>query len=192
MLIVCEGKETEPNYFRALRDEPSVHKKSAITVKRGRGGSRLDIVREAVKEKEQGDGEFDETWCVLDVEHPQSIEAQDDLARAVELARRNDIDLAFSNPSFEVWLLAHFLRSSRSFPSGGAVVTELKKQWKRLGQGALYDKADEGIYSRLAGLTRQAIENARVVRENDHADESDILKCNSATDVYLLVERLLS
>ena len=190
---MCEGRETEPNYFRALRNEPSVHKKFAVTVKKGRGGSRLDIVRQAVEEKEQGGGEFDETWCVLDVEHPHSIDAQDDLAQAVDLGRRNEIRLAFSNPSFEVWLLAHFLRSSRSFPGCGAVVVELNKQWNRhLGQAAPYDKSDEKIYSRLAGLTRQAIDNARAVRENDHAGEADILKCNSATDVYLLVERLLS
>ena len=40
-------------------------------------------------------------------------------------------------------------------------------------------------------MTRQtAIANARKVRQQDWASWPDIVDCNSATDVYLLIERL--
>jgi hypothetical protein len=36
-----------------------------------------------------------------------------------------------------------------------------------------------------------AITNANDVRTKDHGGETDIAKCNSATDVYKLVDKLL-
>jgi hypothetical protein len=44
----------------------------------------------------------DEVWCVFDVdEHPKLAEARDQ-------ANANGIQLAVSNPCFELWLLLHF------------------------------------------------------------------------------------
>jgi len=36
-----------------------------------------------------------------------------------------------------------------------------------------------------------ALDNAKAVRERDHPPGADILNCNSSTDVYKLVGRLL-
>lgn len=45
---------------------------------------------------------FDEVWCLFDVdEHPRVNEAR-------QMARDNDINVAVSNPCFELWLLLHF------------------------------------------------------------------------------------
>jgi hypothetical protein len=190
ILIVCEGRETEPNYFRGLRDEEAVRQRFTVVVLKGKGRSSLDVVQQAIAEQEKtvARGEaFDEVWCVFDVEQAgqrqQVIEAR-------EFADQRDIRLAISNPSFEVWLLAHFVRTKRSFTDCDAVVKELNKHWREHFERD-YEKNDEQLYMHLADRTQTAIDNARKVRERDWALLSDIVDCNSASEVYRLVERLL-
>ena len=46
--------------------------------------------------------QYDEVWCVFDVDdHPGINDAQ-------QMARASGIKLAISNPCFELWLLLHF------------------------------------------------------------------------------------
>src|SRR5438034_10846144 len=101
LLIVCEGRETEPNYFRGLRDEEAVRERFVLEVRKGRGGSPMNAVEKAIEEIEKATkrGErFDEVWCVIDVEHTgQNFQ----LNQARVLAGRHQINLALSNPSFE-------------------------------------------------------------------------------------------
>lgn len=190
ILIVGEGRETEPNYFHGLKREQSVMDHYALTIKKGNGRSRVQIVQEAVDKKKSCGQTFDEVWCVFDTESLASTDARQDYNDALQLARRNGIEVAVSNPSFEVWLLAHFVRSSRMFCNGNAVIAELNRHW--LGKFARdYDKASARVYNDLANLTRTAIQNALAVRQTDHWGEPDIAKCNSSTDVYILVAKLL-
>jgi len=51
ILIVCEGKETERNYFEALKKQDRFTENYTITVKKGKGGSREQIAKHAVKRK---------------------------------------------------------------------------------------------------------------------------------------------
>jgi hypothetical protein len=190
ILIVCEGRETEPNYFDGLKEEKAVEQKFIIEVKKGRGGSCRAVVRQAIAEREKAASrwkEFDEVWCVLDVEQAGQREH---VIEARTLAGQHDIQLALSNPSFEVWLLAHFDSTRRFFADCDKVSEHLNKHWRREFEQD-YEKNDERLYTRLAGLTRTAIGKARKVRKEDWDPAADIVDCNSATDVYRLVERLL-
>jgi hypothetical protein len=189
ILIVCEGKETEPNYFRRLRDEDAVRQNFNIVVKKGKGGS-LAVVEQAIDELEKAAArreDFDEAWCVFDIEQASR---QRQVIEARMLAGQHDIKLALSNPAFEVWILAHFVRTKKSFADCDKVIAELNKHWRGAWQQE-YEKNDEQIYARLAGRTPAAIDNARKVRTRDWHSSADIIDCNSATDVYLLVELML-
>ncbi len=159
-------------------------------MKRGKGGSRLQIVQEAVDRKNDRGKESGETWCVMDVDRLDSEEARDDLAAAEQLAQENGIRLCLSNPAFEVWFLAYFQRTSHAFIDCDAVIVELDKHWQTA-FGQPYSKGDERIYERLASRTSDAPENARNVREQDRDAEPDIAECNSSTEVYRLVARLV-
>jgi len=182
VLIVCEGKETERNYFdRLKRDEPT-RRHFAITVKRGKGGSRQRIAQFAVDRKNDIDADYDQVWCVMDVENPQAL---DEMQEALDLLKAESISPALSNPAFEVWILAHFEKTGAAFLTCDAVVTRLNKHWQQ-NFFADYDKADGRIYQRLASSTDQAISNAKWVREQHHTNDC-IIHCNSATDVYRLV-----
>lgn len=193
ILIVCEGEKTERNYLEGLKGKETIKKAFAITVVGGKGGSRSQIIERAVnrKKEEEQRKEIDVSLCVLDTESLETTQAKQDLAAARQEAARNDIALYLSNPAFEVWFLAHFRRTSRSFRNCDAVIVELDREWSAA-FGQPYNKSDGRAYQRLAGRTQAAITNAKDVVEIDHREKADIVDRNSSTDFYQLVERLLS
>jgi hypothetical protein len=110
LLIVCEGKITEPCYFRSL---VRVSRNNLVDVDiLPEAGVPKTLVQYAVERKKQAEREakrardpylkYDEVWCVFDVdEHPN-------LAEAKQQARDNGCKVAISNPCFELWVLLHF------------------------------------------------------------------------------------
>ncbi len=190
-LIVCEGKETERNYLDGLKRENSVRERFAIKVVPGKGGSRSQIVNHAIDRKKNQPHTPDKVICVLDTESLRNAQTRDDLAEARSKADANGIVLYLSNPAFEVWLLAHFLRTSRQFIDCDAVIVELDKKWIAEFRQP-YEKSDRDVYAKLASRTWTAIKNARAVAELDHGGKSDIADHNSSMEVYKLAEDLLS
>jgi len=184
VLIVCEGQETEPNYFRGLKKNARVSSAYRVVVKKGIGFSATAAVKKAIELKKQGD--YDLTYCVVDVEGPHRRQA--DLRKTLALARSNNIRAILSNPSFEVWFLAHFERTCRSFKDANAVIVVLNSHWQKHWHQE-YRKSDEQIYRRLADRTTTAITNAKAVREKDHGNRP-VKDCNSSTEVDKLVRLL--
>ncbi len=108
ILIVCEGTVTEPGYFEELR---RLYRR-VVDVKISPGGVPKTLVERAAAFKKACEREatvkkddnlrYDEVWCVFDVDdHPK-------IADARQQARDNGINLAISNPCFELWVLLHF------------------------------------------------------------------------------------
>lgn len=190
ILIVCEGEKTERYYLDGLKREEAISKVFAITVVPGKGGSRSQIIKRAINQKAQRKG-MDVVLCVLDTESLETIQAKADLAAARQEAARNDIDLYLSNPAFEVWFLAHFIRTSRFFRNCDAVIVELDRKWNDAFDQP-YDKSDNRMYQKLATHTQDALNNAKMVVEIDHREKTDIADRNSSTEFYRLVEKLRS
>jgi hypothetical protein len=191
VLVVGEARITEPEYFHRLKLEDRVRVAFSVTVKKGRGGSRLQVVQEAVNRKNEPGAEYDESWCVMDVENPNTIEGKRDLMDALALARREGISVCLSNPAIEVWFLAHFERTCKYFVDCDAVIVDLDRLWRRDISPNGYSKTDEKIYERLHSRMEYAVRNARDVRTKDHREKIHTYECNSSTDMYLLVARLL-
>lgn len=111
VLVFCEGEKTEPEYLRALKRQPFVRDVAAVDLRvepRHEGAAPMTLVSAAVDARSRAvseEAEIDEFWCVFDVEWPVN---HPNLHQAIELARRNDIQLAISNPCFELWLVLHF------------------------------------------------------------------------------------
>jgi hypothetical protein len=110
---VCEGEVTEPTYIRGFRDwcrNPLVH----VTIAKDHGVPRtvVQIAKEqklnAAEDARKQDDEnldYDEVWAVYDVDaHPNMNDAW-------QMAVDNGIQLAISNPCFELWILLHFRES---------------------------------------------------------------------------------
>jgi len=122
ILIVGEGRETEPNYFDGLKRENDVAARFAVTIKKGHGFSPQRVVDDTINHKNRAESrgeDFDEVWCVLDVEGSKKRKS---LEKAITIAQRNGIRTCLSNPSFEVWLLSHFEGKGKPYNDCDAVI----------------------------------------------------------------------
>lgn len=170
ILVVCGGLRTEREYLDSLRrwrHNPAVK----IRVL-GKGCAPRDLVRHAGNCREQRHEDFDEVWCVFDVdEYPH-------VSDAVSLARRENILVAVSNPCFELWLLLHFESCAAHLPRYASVLSRLEKH-----VGG-YNKAVEFV--RYQDRVDDAIERARGLDPSGEAYGS-----NPSTGMWRLVERIV-
>jgi hypothetical protein len=173
--IVCEGRKTEPNYFRAIKrelrlsnvnvdHEPScaalVRSVAAGHAWRGRYGQR-----------------FSQIWCVLD------DDARPRIGEVLAEMRREKIRIAFSNPCFELWYLLHFAEQRASLTSVEAL-RELKKHMTN------YTKSAD-VFDLLAGRQDKAVKRAEALRKS-HERNGRAPTDNPSTSADVLVTYLNS
>lgn len=108
-LIVCEGKNAEPRYFRALE-----RLSNTIIDVIAAAGTPDAIAKIAIREAEKRGvigrhrGKLawyertDEVWAVFDRDEHDHYED------AIRLCEENKICVGRSNPCFEIWLILHF------------------------------------------------------------------------------------
>ena len=169
ILIVCEGEQTEPNYFLGFRVASQVE----IV---GTGRNTLSLVKKAV-ELNQG-GDFREVWCVFDKDSFK----QSAVDAAFKLADKNGFKVAFSNQCFELWYVLHFDYLDADIHRS-LYVTRLKD---RLGN---HEKNSASMYDRLLAFQKQAIKHARTLAKS-HGPHLAPAECVPYTTVHELVERL--
>jgi hypothetical protein len=100
VLIVCGSERTEVQYLRGLRDSRG-NRAVDVTV-RPRPKAPIQVVEYARTFADRAGTDFDEIWCVFDVD-------EFDVEPAYLLAGRDAIQLAVSRPCFEFWLLLHHI-----------------------------------------------------------------------------------
>lgn len=104
--IFCEGRNTEPDYFRALKRHFPDALIEIRTKSKGRdpetlaraASSEARRVRTASNSFEQND----QVWAVFDHDG-----REDTVHVAREMCRAGEVGIGFSNPCFEIWLLLH-------------------------------------------------------------------------------------
>jgi RloB-like protein len=113
ILIVCEGKKTEPNYFEEIRILARLAPVYVKVVHSGEGTQPDQVVESAINEF-QKTKEFDKVYAVFDRDdHPTYANAIHK-ADAHKSKLRNDerktveFNAIVSVPCFELWLLLHF------------------------------------------------------------------------------------
>lgn len=119
LLVVCGAKVTERDYIQGLKSSVRNPAVSVKVIEHPKAPSQ--VVSYAAKLLESAGGEYDETWCVLDVDQFMDID------EAVADAARQQIKIALSNPCFEVWLLLHFTDHRRHAPSYDHLAPDLAK-----------------------------------------------------------------
>lgn len=186
-LIVCEGKKTEPNYFKCFENE--LPRGTVLIEIIGTGKAPLDIVNRAIKRRDEAVKQskknitsrpYDQVWVVFDKDNIDS----DDFNEAIRKAEQNEILAAYSNEAFELWYLLHFdyHESAMSSDQYCGKLTECI--------GEKYQKNDIRNYKIMQekGDEKQAIARAkRLYNKWDHASPA---KENPSTTVFRLVEEL--
>ena len=185
ILICCEGKETEPQYFDMVANLFRVAVRVNVKIF-GNRGQHIKLVDSAVQLRLQiisQDGLADdeiEAWAVCDHD-----EMHVTISELEAYAIKNNVKLAFTNPNFEVFLLQHFTRSATN-----ASNTELRKlisaemKARKIASG--YSKNDlthfRTIISNDPQLVHDAVSNSKHMEDRDNTPY---------TTVHLLVNRLI-
>lgn len=112
LYVFCEGAKTEPAYFDVVREE--FHSAQILVEATGVGGVPSTVADEAIRHakalrrdmrsRAAGRSSFeeaDQVWVVFDQDrHPE-------VPNVVVRCRDNKVEVAYSNPCFELWLLLH-------------------------------------------------------------------------------------
>ena len=178
VIVYCEGLKTEQNYFSSLKKELRLRSVSIRIV--GKGKAPISIVQDASQAKMEVDGAHDEIWCVFDTE---SENKQVNIGAAIELAERNAIRLAISNPAFEYWFFIHFECSDRAFTDAQDLINSLRQHLPN------YARTDD-VFSVIWGMTGNAIANAESLRRRAANPWEELP--NPSTQVDVLVSHLMS
>ena len=155
ILIVCEGRETEPNYIAGLCDAMRVNM-AAVKIRSGDSATDAAALVRKARKIFDADREFDRVFVVFD-DDGSSMERARQLAQRP--LRRSDskvvrVELIASRPSFEFWLLLHFEYSTRPYRSSAEAITDLRRHLTS------YDKADPEIFGAVALGLDQAMRRA--------------------------------
>lgn len=178
-LIVCEGIVTEPRYFKDVRhierassisrSNPAGHQRpssNGLLSGREKPTARRESSRTTTKSTRKYGA-----YSTLD-EHPLIPEARDQ-------ARANGIELAISNPCFELWALLHF-QDQRAHIERGKVQHLCRRHMRN------YEKQLD--YQILRPKYSDALKRAEDL-EKWH-DSRGTAGANPSTTVYRLVERI--
>ena len=186
-LIVCEGRTTEVNYFKALY---SSNTKSAKNVKVNvipskDGTDPMSVVGYAIKQLKITS--YDAVICVFDKErdagnHEKFKQANEELERIAKQHKKTTIIGAGSVPCFELWFLLHFDYSDCPFSCCDEVEQALKKK----NGFEQYKKSDEDHYQKTRHKIQTAITNATRLYKEAEANNFD----RPYTKVHLAVEHL--
>ncbi len=164
LLIVCEGA-TEVEYFNILKRQFRLPTWIKVIPDRGDHrtlGQHERLIKVANSRRSIYADELEvnrndiETWAVCDRDDYRGsfIELRD-------FAKLNDIELAFSDPQFENYLLQHF-SANKSKGRGFKVIQELSAQLPN----GMYRKSDLSWLDEMIGgkhaIVRNAIANATI------------------------------
>ena len=177
-VIFCEGELTEPLYLKAVASLPEVRDIATLEI-HGMGCEPRRLVEEAraAKRSERGQSTGATSyWCVFDVEAPRRHARLDE---AVQMARDNDINVAVSNPCFELWLVLHYTDHERWIDNDDC------RSLRRQHDGSKGKGLDGAAYM---PRRHEAMERARRLAASHDSAKRQLPHDNPSSDMYRLLE----
>jgi hypothetical protein len=179
-LIICEGENTEPDYFNEFKLG------SARVEAVGKGMNTISLVRQAVQLKKEylkRDMKFDQYWVVFDKDDWTEV----DFNNAIAIARASDFKVAYSNQAFEYWFMLHFNLHQGKIDRN----TYEAKLTDYLGFKYAKDSSvSSKIFNILLKRQETVISNARHAYNSFGGTHASPATEESSTTVFLLVEEL--
>lgn len=167
-LVVCEGEQTEPNYFSELnahlKNSLGTNYKLVIEIV-GEGKNTISLVDKTIELKQKSDIDYAKVFTIFDRDSFLKNQFND----AIYMCCRNGVIPIWSNESFELWYLLHFI-------SIDAEITR-EQYCEKLNNhlGFKYDKSCETMFSILGGKLKCAYNRSKNL-------EIKIKECQSFAD----------
>ena len=181
-LICTEGK-TETLYFNHYKSSTG-----PIVVALDKSDHKVSLVEKTIEEKirrlqtGEFDKEIDAAWVVLDRDaNPLNKTDKAQFNKALTLAKTHNISVAYSNDSFELWILLHYQDLGTS-THRDQLFKMLKKH-----RNKKYEKGSD-LYREIKGLRQNALKRSARLHNSQNRPES----ANPSTTVHLLVKQLMN
>ncbi len=193
ILIVCEGENTEPSYFRQFKLS------SATIIPVGEGYNTVSLVKRA--EFLSNQKVYDQVWCVFDADPKADNPKQtENFNNAIKLTEKCGFRVAYSNQAFEYWIILHFDDHQGGGMNRSDYHTKINSYLKSF--GLTYEGNDskiitDEIFEVLEGVDmktgkeRKTIAIERAKRNYNRFDHTNPANEESSTTVFRLVEELL-
>jgi hypothetical protein len=183
ILIICEGRETEPNYLLGLIDALHINRANVKVVAGDGDTSAVKLVQKA-RRRFEVDRDFDAVFVICDCAGEDVAEARREAAKPLRSASKRTlaVQLIVSRPCFEFWLLLHFEYVARPLGEATAAIELLRRHVTD------YAKNDRDIFAKVAaGLDQASGHVARLKRDlvAFGAESPD-------TDMPVLIEALMA
>jgi len=187
---LCNSELAEPYYFQDFKEYLRAAGKIVIPKRREFiKKAPWNFINAAIlfKEEEQLKGRFspedgDQMWCVFDIDNYLN-DNECAFRKALKLADKNNLRIAWSNECFEFWFLCHFNLYRSPIPRAD-YHKKLKKHFKDNKLG-IYTKNMKGIFDLIKSRQLMAIENAKKLHRNNEVQK------NPSSSVFQLVEVLM-
>ena len=184
-LILCEG-ETEENYFKGLISQEKYRRKFStinVEISKPKNHSPLGLVNEAkakIKKAKSEKNPYSFVWIIFDKDGHAK------LADAFEVARdfSPEINIAFSIPCFEFFVLLHFEKTSKPFTKCDDVISYIKKQ----NYIPNYEKSGN-LFQLLIEYLPNALANSKWLIENSDEQEK-VYNLSAYSNLHSLIEFL--
>ena len=212
IIIACEDSVSSPTYFQMIVDKLIEKKRitqdSFVIAKHNHTNpiGVLSDLKAYTDENGKTYKDFDHKWIVIDRDRERvngGGHKKEDFNNALQNAKSKksnlNIDVGYSNDSFELWYLLHFEYRNTAISRDDIVKQVIKKlkekeahKFSKLNKDNIkQENYTKSIFETLKPLQDVAIRNAKKLLESygkGHNPESD----NPSTRVHLLVEVLNS
>lgn len=189
-LIICEGENTEPSYFKSF----PVPSKTVLI--KGGCNSKTALVDFAIEIMDTEDYAEREIWCVFDydIKPDEAATQPQDFNSSISKAEQHGMKVAWSNDAFELWFVLHYQKLDIAL-TRKELYPILKEKWGLESFSKVAKTKDfcEEHYERHGG-TKSDAQNLAIRRAKELHDlfkkKQDFSNQCPCTTVYLLVEEL--
>jgi len=111
VIISCEGQNTEPQYFRTIKNKLNISVLIEIDIVPRDNKSApkyvLSGLQEHIEDKYGYKKDYDQMWLVLDRE--KVVARKTEILEILPKCEEKGFSIALTNPAFEFWLLLHIV-----------------------------------------------------------------------------------
>jgi len=182
-LIVTDAEKTEKNYFEGIKNIIPDSLKNDLQIKIYSNKPLAKIIDFAAEQRNK-DERFRDIWLVFDRDEVKNFD------RLIEKAKESKMNVGWSNPCFEIWLMSYF-QNPKNINDSQKCCETFEKIFKE-NTDKNYEKSEEKIYNILCkkGDENKAIQRAREKYHQVRKEYSQLSKMIGCTTVYKLVEEL--
>ena len=182
-LIVTDTEKTEKYYFEGIKNIIPDSLKNDLQIKIYSNKALSKIIDFAAEQRNK-DERFRDIWLVFDRDEIKNFD------KLIEEAKENKMNVGWSNPCFEIWLMSYF-QNPKNINDSQKCCETFEKIFKE-NTDKNYEKSEEKIYNILCkkGDENKAIQRAREKYHQVRKEYSQPSKMIGCTTVYKLVEEL--